>query len=39
MWVKGSRDGIGTMRWINKNQIYLGMWKNNKQVQFIIFIL
>jgi hypothetical protein len=40
MWINGVREGEGTMRWINKNQIYLGHWKNNKQVEKIFeFIL
>jgi hypothetical protein len=35
MWINGVKHGIGTMKWTDKNQIYIGEWKNGVQVGFI----
>ncbi len=39
MWVNNMQNGIGTMRWVDKNQIYIGGWENNEQVQGLLQLI
>ena len=38
MWINNVRHGFGTMKWNDKNQIYIGYWENGVQVTHISLV-
>ena len=35
MWFNNVRHGQGTMKWVDRNQIYTGQWENGIQVSWL----